>query len=58
MLVEEEAGDCTAAAAVTGRGLLVRGGDRFDALDVVEMAPLRSLTTVAEDDEARCTVGL
>jgi hypothetical protein len=43
------------AAVVTGRGLLVRGGERFDVLEVVEMAPLRSLTTVAEDDEARCT---
>ena len=58
MLVEELAEGCVATAVVTGRGLLVRGGDRFDILEVDEMAPLRSLTTVADDDEARCTEGL
>jgi len=55
VLVDEVAGGCAVAAVVTGRGLLVRGGERFDVLEDVEMAPLRSLTTVAEDDEARCT---
>jgi len=58
VLVDEVAGCCAVAVVITGRGLLVRGGERFDALEVVEMAPLRSLTTVAEDDEARCTEGL
>ena len=58
MLLEEVTGGCAVDDVVIGRGLFVRGGERFDVLEVVEMAPLRSLTTVAEDDEARCTEGL
>ena len=58
MLVDEVAGVCAVAVVVIGRGLLVRGGERFDVFEVVEMAPLRSLTTVAEEDEARCTAAL